>query len=267
MSERATFGQRLVAYLVDRAILAAGFVVVAIIAALVGTVGVVTTVVGVAESNAGAFGELEAEMAVTLTQAEAERLEAEIRREMEKRFADGPAAYAEFLDDPDAFVQDAVNIVFDGFKRAEVEGASADEIDALRARIIDIVGRAELTTSVRRAAGFLKVIASIPFILVLLYFLSEAISGVTIGKLIQRLKVGTTDAEFESRAPLITRYAIKMSPTIIGLVGVATLNFDFLRIAGILGLLVFLGSLVALGPKRQALHDIPAATAVYRTES
>jgi uncharacterized RDD family membrane protein YckC len=97
-----------------------------------------------------------------------------------------------------------------------------------------------------------------------LYSLIEAFTGASPGKMFLRIKVGTADGRRGSPALYVKRWAIKYSGTLLGLLGA----LPGLHVVGLLapaaGLVIFVGCFLALGDKRQALHDLGAATAVFR---
>ena len=99
---------------------------------------------------------------------------------------------------------------------------------------------------------------------VFLYSLIEAFSGASPGKMILGLKVGACDGRRGSTALYARRWAIKYSGTLLGLLGA----IPGLHVLGLLapaaGLIIFVGCFLVLGDKRQALHDLGAATAVFR---
>jgi uncharacterized RDD family membrane protein YckC len=99
---------------------------------------------------------------------------------------------------------------------------------------------------------------------VFLYSLIEAFTGASPGKMLLRIKVGTADGRRGSPALCVKRWAIKYSGTLLGLLGA----LPGLHVVGLLapaaGLVIFVGCFLALGDKRQALHDLGAATAVFR---
>jgi uncharacterized RDD family membrane protein YckC len=99
---------------------------------------------------------------------------------------------------------------------------------------------------------------------VFLYSLIEAFTGASPGKMLLKLKVGTSDGRRGSPALYVRRWAIKYSGSVLGLLGV----IPGLHVLGLLapaaGLVIFVGCFVALGDRRQALHDLGASTAVYR---
>jgi uncharacterized RDD family membrane protein YckC len=99
---------------------------------------------------------------------------------------------------------------------------------------------------------------------VFLYSLIEAFTGASPGKMILGLTAGTDDGRRGSAALYVKRWAIKYSGTVLGLLGA----IPGLHVLGLLapaaGLIVFIGCFLVLGDKRQALHDMGAASAVFR---
>jgi hypothetical protein len=76
--------------------------------------------------------------------------------------------------------------------------------------------------------------------------------------------VGTAGGRRGWAALYVKRWAIKYSGTLLGLLGAV----PGLHVLGLLappaGLAVFIGCFLVLGDKRQSLHDLGAATAVFR---
>lgn len=132
------------------------------------------------------------------------------------------------------------------------------------------VGAAEGTTdpAVAAAAGgilgtIMALVVVLPLIYVV-YYLIEGLTGITLGKLILGIKIANQDGTAAPVGTLITRWAVKSSGNILTALG-AILGISFLgTIGGIVGLVIFVGCFVALGAKKQALHDIIAKTAVFK---
>jgi uncharacterized RDD family membrane protein YckC len=99
---------------------------------------------------------------------------------------------------------------------------------------------------------------------VFLYSLIEAFTGASPGKMFLGLKVGSGDGRRGSPALYVKRWALKYSGTLLGLLGA----IPGLHVLGLLapaaGLVIFIGCFLSLGDRRQALHDLGAATAVFR---
>jgi len=100
----------------------------------------------------------------------------------------------------------------------------------------------------------------------------EAVSGFTPGKLILRIRPGTAGGEKGAPDFYIIRFMIKGMPHvllfmawIIRLSGEAGFAVDLLEgFSALLTGVVFLGCLLAMGDRKQALHDRIARSAVYR---
>jgi uncharacterized RDD family membrane protein YckC len=99
---------------------------------------------------------------------------------------------------------------------------------------------------------------------VFLYSLIEAFTGASPGKMMLGLKVGTADGRAGSAALYAKRWAVKYSGTLLGLLGA----LPGLHVLGLLapaaGVAIFVGCFLVLGDKRQALHDLGTATAVFK---
>jgi uncharacterized RDD family membrane protein YckC len=99
---------------------------------------------------------------------------------------------------------------------------------------------------------------------VFLYSLIEAFTGASPGKMMLGLKVGTDDGRRGSPALYVKRWAIKYSGTLLGLLGAIPGLHALGLLAPAAGLVVFVGCFLTLGDRRQALHDLGAASAVFR---
>ena len=99
---------------------------------------------------------------------------------------------------------------------------------------------------------------------VFLYSLIEAFTGASPGKMCLGLRVGTADGRRGSASLYVKRWAIKYSGTLLGLLGAIPGLHILGLVAPAAGLIVFVGCFLALGDRRQALHDLGAATAVFR---
>jgi uncharacterized RDD family membrane protein YckC len=96
-----------------------------------------------------------------------------------------------------------------------------------------------------------------------LYFLVEAFTGYTLGKLMMGLRVATAQMTPATTGRLFLRYACKHPHFVLGTLGVLTGLDSLGTLGGLLGVVWFLGCFAAIGEKRQALHDLIAGTAVY----
>ena len=104
----------------------------------------------------------------------------------------------------------------------------------------------------------------------LLWFGTEGIWGATPGKRLLRLRIGTEAGERASLRTYLLRWALKNSPTLVGLLAVIV-SLDLPRLGNLFslasnlcGVVVVAGCCIAYGSDQQALHDILSGTAVYR---
>lgn len=105
-----------------------------------------------------------------------------------------------------------------------------------------------------------------PAMLYLLYFLSEAFAGISLGKYLLGLKIANLNGEPATSSQLWTRYFVKNSGSIMSIIWGATLLSFFNLLNTILGLAIFFGFFLILGKNRQNLQDIVAKTAVFKVE-
>lgn len=94
-------------------------------------------------------------------------------------------------------------------------------------------------------------------ILALAYTLVEALTGASPGKRVMGMKVAKADGSRGDVSLYLLRWALKNSGTI--------LNLILPVISSLASLVFFFGCFGALSEKRQALHDIIAKSAVYKT--
>lgn len=99
---------------------------------------------------------------------------------------------------------------------------------------------------------------------VFLYSLIEAFTGASPGKMALGLKVGLEDGRRAGTGTYARRWAIKYSSTLLGLLAALPGLHVVGLIAPVAGVVVFAGCFLALGDKKQALHDVAARTAVFR---
>jgi uncharacterized RDD family membrane protein YckC len=98
----------------------------------------------------------------------------------------------------------------------------------------------------------------------IVYYLSEGLIGLTVGKLLLGIQIGAVSGTPADREALFTRSTIKNGGLVLAILGAAT----GVHVIGTLGrlaiLIVGLGFLLTLGAARQALHDRAAKTAVFQ---
>ena len=96
------------------------------------------------------------------------------------------------------------------------------------------------------------------------YFALEVLTDATPGKRALGLVIGTEDARPAAVGARLARYLVKCSPLLLGML-TAVPGFWFAATLALLATTtISVGGMMALGPNRQALHDVIARTAVYR---
>ena len=101
------------------------------------------------------------------------------------------------------------------------------------------------------------------YVVSVIYTSMEVIFARTPGKMLLGIIIGTADKKFATTAQLFTRFAIKNSATLLGLLLVLTAISVLGTLSSVASFVVIIGCLFVLGEKRQALHDTVAKTAVY----
>ncbi len=94
-------------------------------------------------------------------------------------------------------------------------------------------------------------------LLALAYTLVEALTGASPGKRVMGLQIAKADGTAGDVSLYLLRWALKNSGSI--------LNFILPVISSLASLAFFFGCFATLGEKRQALHDLIAKSAVYKS--
>jgi uncharacterized RDD family membrane protein YckC len=97
----------------------------------------------------------------------------------------------------------------------------------------------------------------------MLYMLIEAFNGATPGKMMLGLKIGSEEGNPADTWLYFYRYAVKNSSSLLALLASTTGVAIFHTLGGLLGMVIIFGCFLVLGPRRQAIHDMVAKTAVY----
>jgi uncharacterized RDD family membrane protein YckC len=95
------------------------------------------------------------------------------------------------------------------------------------------------------------------------YSLIEAFTGASPGKMLLKLKIGLEDGRSAPLQSYVSRWAVKYSGTLIGLVALLPGLHLLGTLGSLAGFVIFIGCFLVLGDKRQALHDMAAKTAVF----
>ncbi len=111
--------------------------------------------------------------------------------------------------------------------------------------------------------GLMAAMAAV-YVIGVVWFLLEGLTGFTIGKLIVGIRIGNDDGTKAGIGKLMLRYVIKNISFLFGMLAFAS-GVRFLNNLGsLLGLIIFIGCFFVLGAKKQAFHDMIAKTAVYK---
>lgn len=104
---------------------------------------------------------------------------------------------------------------------------------------------------------------TISTILFLIYYSTEVLYGVSLGKLILQIKIANSNRTEANTSTLLKRYFIKHLSNFISVLAALTTVFWLNGISSAVSFVIFFGFFLTLTQKRQALHDILANTAVY----
>jgi len=111
--------------------------------------------------------------------------------------------------------------------------------------------------------GMIGTLAGI-YLMSLVLFVMEGITGQTPGKMLLKIKNANQDGTAAAGGTLWVRALLKYSGTILALLAGVTSVAILGTIGSIAGLIIFIGCFFVLGDKRQAIHDLVAKTAVFK---
>jgi uncharacterized RDD family membrane protein YckC len=92
----------------------------------------------------------------------------------------------------------------------------------------------------------------------------EGLTGQALGKKLLKIRIKAEDGSDAGTDKLLTRAGVKYSPAILGLIGGFTHIGVITSLSSLANLVIFIGCLMVLGAKRQAIHDMVAKTAVFK---
>ena len=101
------------------------------------------------------------------------------------------------------------------------------------------------------------------YLIFVVYFLLEGLTGYTLGKLILGIRIANDDGTKAGVGKLLYRYLVKNSGYVLALVALFTGVHALATLGNVAGLIIFVGCFFTLGVKKQAFHDMIAKTAVY----
>jgi uncharacterized RDD family membrane protein YckC len=100
----------------------------------------------------------------------------------------------------------------------------------------------------------------------MLYFLSEALLGVTLGKLIVGIRIANADGTKANITTFLARFGIKNSGSIFGLIFLFSPVEAIQTLGFCCSLVIFIGCFFVLGQNKQAFQDMVAKTAVFKKQ-
>lgn len=216
-------------------------------------------------------------------EARAEQMAVEMEQLFRASFTDEQAAFIgdqmeEALGDyfiPDEFSlryfmqideQEIYRVIDAGFDRviaAEREDIDPAVVNELRRQVKAMVDQFAIGTILPAVVDFALWLALIPGIVFLVYWLTEAFFGRTLGKLILGVRVMNADGERAVVATYFLRYFIKNLPWMLILIGILARVPALFPAAGVGAMVILVGSFAMIGREKRALHDFASNTAVY----
>ena len=127
-------------------------------------------------------------------------------------------------------------------------------------------GSADNAQAAAAMGGLFGAIAGIviaAYLIVVVYFLLEGLTGYTLGKLVLGIRIANDDGTAAGVGKLLYRYLLKNSGSVLALVALFSGVHALATLGNVAGLLIFVGCFFTLGVKKQAFHDMIAKTAVY----
>lgn len=111
----------------------------------------------------------------------------------------------------------------------------------------------------------METIMPISILINVLYFSSEIFFGVSLGKLMLGLRIGDADRYPAPITKLLTRYILKNISSVFGLIGLIFTFSFFDYFADMFQFIIYFGFFLTLAARKQGIHDMLSATAVYYT--
>jgi uncharacterized RDD family membrane protein YckC len=114
-------------------------------------------------------------------------------------------------------------------------------------------------------ANYIQSRLLVPTLISFAYTSVEILTGASPAKWMLGLRVAKQDGQPGTSREYVLRGLVKSGPSVLGVFAVMSSSLSFLSdIGGLWNLAIFFGCFVALGEKKQALHDIICKTAVFK---
>jgi uncharacterized RDD family membrane protein YckC len=169
--------------------------------------------------------------------------------------------------------------IIDGLTTGVLSAVMAFSTGTLFTELIPISDSkmADIEESVTMLSGLLGVSASelsdmfimiqtasvLGMIISVAYSMIELFTGRSPGKMVMNIEIKGAYGEPGSLNRWFPRWLVKESASLMSLLGLITAIGVFDWVSNVAGFAIFIGCLMVLGQKRQALHDMVAGTAVF----
>lgn len=158
----------------------------------------------------------------------------------------------------------AIDEAFDAVIAREDPQLPAPQVNALREEVQSMVSDLRLDEFLPSVVSYAVLIAAIPFGMLVLYFLIEALAGASFGKMAVGLVIGTARGDRAFMGTTIYRFFAKFAGPVLVLLGFVLRSYPLIPIGGIVTAVMLIGTVGVLDENKRCLHDYLAGTAVYR---
>lgn len=211
------------------------------------------------------IAEIETEIRADFTDEQAEFIANELGESISSYFVPDQFSLRYFLDIDENDIDEAIDRAFDDVIAAERADISAADVNELRDRVKAMVDEFAIGRILPVVVDFIIWLIVMPILVFLVYWLSEAFFGRTLGKLIMGIRVMSADGERAYLGSYMLRYLVKNLPLVLLIVGLATRTVALMSVSAVAFVVVLIGGMAMVGREKRALHDIVTNTAVYRT--
>lgn len=147
------------------------------------------------------------------------------------------------------------------------ESIPESEMESLKSDIFTLIDNINLKSFIKDFIKTAFILIFVFGIMSLLYWIVEAVTGSSPGKMVLGLKIFHDTGESGDIPLYVKRTLIKTSASILSIIGFTFGVYYFTSISGILSLVLGIGFLFTLSERRQALHDRILKTAVFSRDT
>jgi len=209
--------------------------------------------------------ELEAEIDARFTPRQADFIADKLAESLEQYFVPEVFTLRYFLDLDEDDIYLAIDRAFDNVIAAERADIDPNDVNEVREQVKSMVDAFAIGRILPAVVDFLVWLVVAPVLVFLVYWLSEAFFGRTLGKLIMGVRVMTAAGERAYVGTYLLRYFIKNLPLFLIVIGLFTRAVALFPVAGVASVVILIGAMAMVGREKRALHDLAANTAVYHT--